>query len=150
MKFSVTILQQDSKQKLSQMCQFLPALIAFAICSGAYAEPPDTRVTEEVNGLVTPNLTPPNIANCHHLSMRISGSMCITCLKELEKKVKELVGVADAKIDFDAMKAVHYFDAVNQDSAPITVDYDPNQISLQSLRTYLRHKGYRTYKIVDR
>ncbi len=76
--------------------------------------------------------------------------MCITCLKEVEKKVKELVGVADAKIDFEAMKAVHYFDAVNQDSVPFTIAFDAKQISVQQLRAYLRRKGYHSYKVVER
>ena len=82
--------------------------------------------------------------------MRISGSMCIACLKELEENLRKLAGVDKARVE---KSQTNYFQPYSPDVsnwADGVVLYDSKKIQLDYLRDAIRQGGYHSYKIVDK
>ena len=82
--------------------------------------------------------------------MRISGSMCIACLKELAENLQKLPGVDKARVE---KSQTNYFQPYSPDVtnwADGIVLYDSKKLPLDYLRDAIRQGGYHSYKIVDK
>jgi len=91
------------------------------------------------------------IAHLRTAEMRLSGSMCMACLKELENRLKELQGVAKVKIEYPFQKYYEYYLAptMNQ-TARAVITYDSNLTSMPDIKAFMRIQGYHPYKIVEK
>ena len=87
-------------------------------------------------------------ARRHKVQMRLSGSSCLACLKELEMKLKALDGIYNVKIDFPGD---NLYDALpGMAWAQGTITYDPARINLATITTMSKNLGYHPYRIVDK
>jgi copper chaperone CopZ len=82
--------------------------------------------------------------------MRLAGSMCYSCLNTLKRKLMQVYGVANIKID----KPVHnlfqpYAPDVSSWAEAVLI-YDMNKVALADVRSYMRSNGYMSYKVVDK
>jgi copper chaperone CopZ len=86
----------------------------------------------------------------HRMQMRLSGSMCPACLKELTDNIKKLPGVILLK--FERPQAV-FTTAVSPDVsnwAEGCVIYDANKLAIDYLRDAIRQNGYHSYRVLDK
>ncbi|MBI4532305.1 MAG: heavy-metal-associated domain-containing protein [Candidatus Melainabacteria bacterium] len=82
----------------------------------------------------------------HKVQMRLAGSSCISCLMELEKKLKGMKGIVKAKVEYLGDN-VFYYQALPSSQAVIV--YDQTLVSLETIKSFLKFQGYQAFKIVD-
>jgi copper chaperone CopZ len=83
--------------------------------------------------------------------MKLSGSMCMSCLHEVERKLKVIPGVSKAKIEYPGERIYDYYQSPGLNSwARLTLSYDPAMLDLESLKSFLRTQGYHPFKIVEK
>jgi len=82
--------------------------------------------------------------------MRLLGSTCLTCLMALERKLKELPGIAKAKIERADQTHFEFQGAPGSTYSEATITYDIGQVALSDIIDFMRNHGYRAYKIVDK
>jgi copper chaperone CopZ len=86
----------------------------------------------------------------HQVQMRLSGSTCVSCLMELEKKLKTVRGVSKVKI---GRPGEAYFAYRGPPVAPwseATITYDPARVTLEAIVAVMKTQGYHAYKIVHK
>src|SRR5262249_38328156 len=86
----------------------------------------------------------------HRMQMRLSGSMCIACLKDLEDALRRLPGINRIRIE---RPMATFTQAVSPDVsnwAQGVVVYDEKRIPAEYLRNVIRGNGYHSYHIVDK
>ena len=95
---------------------------------------------------------PISVNGARQVQMRLSGSLCIGCLIELERKLKLMPGVVRAKIDLPGMGS--FYDGYSGPSATglitTTLSYDPSKISLEQLEDFIRTQGYSMRSLIER
>jgi copper chaperone CopZ len=85
------------------------------------------------------------------VEMKISGSMCLACLHELEKRLKELPGLSKAKIEYPGDNYYNaYLQTVAASFARATISYDPGLVDLDNIKAMLRSQGYFAFKVIDK
>ncbi len=83
--------------------------------------------------------------------MKLSGSMCMSCLHEVERKLKLIQGVSKAKIEYPGERYYDYYQSPGLNSwARLTLSYDPGMIDLVSIKAFLRNQGYHPFKVVEK
>jgi copper chaperone CopZ len=85
----------------------------------------------------------------HRVQMRISGSSCLSCLSELERKLKEQPGVDKVKIDFPSSGG-SFFGMQGPLWSLANISYQPEKLPLPKLLQFIEQQGYHAYKIVDK
>lgn len=108
--------------------------------------------TDGETGLINAGKDKPVVkGHMHRLKMRLAGSMCAACLKELRKKLEGFKGIEKVKIDYPVIThSTRYSSAGAMNWAEASIDYYPNLAPLGRLKLYLRNQGYNPYRIVDR
>lgn len=84
------------------------------------------------------------------VEMKISGSMCVACLHELEKALKEIPGVEKVKIQHPPDNYYEFFQAGQSTWARLNLSYDAAQVSLDGIKAVLKTKGYHVFKTIAR
>jgi len=92
----------------------------------------------------------PEAHRLHRVQMRLSGSTCLSCLMALERKLKELPGIAKAKIERADQTHFEFQGAPGSTYSEATITYDIGQVALSDIIDFMRNHGYRAYKIVDK
>lgn len=86
----------------------------------------------------------------HKLQMRLSGSMCYACLKDLEDFLKKVPGVSKVKVE---KPAPSYYQAMSPDVsswADGVVLYDAERVPMEVVRGAVKQGGYHSYRVVDK
>lgn len=86
----------------------------------------------------------------HRVQMRLSGSLCYACLKDLEDNLEKIPGVWRAKID---RAKPNYFSAVSPDIqsyAEGVVLVDEKKLPIENLRAAIKQNAYHSYRIMDK
>jgi copper chaperone CopZ len=84
----------------------------------------------------------------YRVLMRLSGSSCHACLKELEKKVKGIDGVLKIKVDYPGDSL---YQAVPGASwALATIDYVPARAPVATIKQVMKTQGYHPFKTIDK
>lgn len=87
-----------------------------------------------------------------NVQMRMTGSLCIGCLVELEKKLKLMPGITRAKVDIPGHGG--FYDGYSGPGASgvitATMSYDPNKISMDQVEDFIRTQGYTLRKVIER
>jgi hypothetical protein len=86
----------------------------------------------------------------HRVHMRLIGSMCVACLKDLEVSVQHLPGVnafhtAHAPVSMISALAPEMNNWVDS-----VVIYDGKKLPITTLRQFLKRRGYNTYHLEDK
>jgi len=95
-------------------------------------------------------LSPGAPAREHRVQMRLSGSNCIACLMELEKKLKGMSGVTRVKIERPDEASAFYFGGPGASWSEATIIYNPDTAPLQQVMSLMRSQGYHPWKVQDR
>lgn len=97
------------------------------------------------------NEAPPSVptGELHKAQMRLSGSMCYSCLLALKKKIDRVDGIELVKVDKAAERISHPSSPDLTSYADAVVIYDSAKVNLQDLRSYIRSNGYMSFKVKD-
>jgi len=87
-------------------------------------------------------------AENHRVQMRLSGSSCLSCLEELNHKLRKFPGVSKVKIESTSNHLGFYGAAPTWWEATLT--YDASQLPLAKLLEMIEHQGYHPYKVHDK
>ncbi len=86
------------------------------------------------------------------VQMRLSGSLCIGCLVELERKLKLMPGIGRAKVDIPGTGG--FYDNYSGPGATgiitATMSYDPSKISIDQVEDFIRTQGYTLRRVIER
>lgn len=91
----------------------------------------------------------PSPAGLYKVKMRLSGSTCVSCLMELEKKLKTVRGVSKVKIERPGEAYFAYRGPPVAPWSEATITYDPAQVTLEAIVAAMKMQGYHAYKIVQ-
>jgi copper chaperone CopZ len=91
----------------------------------------------------------PKTPEYHRVQMRLSGSMCFSCLKDLDESLQRIRGVLQVKIDRPERNYYQPYAPEVSSWAVGTVYYDAAILPLDALRAEIKDHGYHPYKIVD-
>lgn len=94
--------------------------------------------------------TKPDNTGLHVVTMRISGSLCYSCLLDLEKTLKRVEGIVEVKVDKERKTAFQPFSPDLSNWASASLRYDSSKTSWNELRSVIRVHGYVPYKVSDR
>jgi copper chaperone CopZ len=86
----------------------------------------------------------------HRLSLRLSGSMCYACLKDLQDNLLKYSGIEKVRVDKPTQ---NFFQGVSPDVsswAQGIIIYDEKQIPLEYVRMAIKKHGYHSYRVVDK
>lgn len=87
-----------------------------------------------------------------NVQMRLSGSLCIGCLVELERKLKLMPGITRAKVDIPGTGS--FYDNYGGPGASgiitATMSFDPSKISLDQVEDFIRTQGYTLRRVIER
>lgn len=87
-----------------------------------------------------------------NVQIRLSGSLCIGCLVELERKLKLMPGIARAKVDIPGTGG--FYDNYGGPGASgiitATMSYDPSKISMDQVEDFIRTQGYTLRRVIER
>ena len=86
----------------------------------------------------------------HRVQMRLSGSTCLSCLMELEKKFRTFAGVTKVKIEPPGQNYYRYYGAPGAAFSEATIIYDSSVIALKEMTDFVKFQGYQPFKIVDK
>ena len=126
---------------------------SLALCCFCLAQISPEIVAQVVDGEKSQDSKPnENILeqSLHKAEMRITGSMCISCLNRLNQNLKSQYGIIKVKVD---LSQAGFSDPASPSVlrwAQATVIYDASQISLAAIRNYLEELGYASYKVKDK
>lgn len=95
-------------------------------------------------------LQPVITGELHKAQMRISGSMCYSCLMTLKKKLKAIEGIAFVKISQPVQGVYQSYSPDVSSWADTTIIYDPVKVPVPQLRAFIRSNGYVPYKLADK
>jgi hypothetical protein len=86
----------------------------------------------------------------HKASMRLSGSMCYACLKDLQDALLKVTGIEKVRVD---KPQVNYFQATSPDVsawANCVVVYDERLLNLDAVRYAIKTHAYHSYRVSDK
>jgi len=132
--------------------QSTPRTAAPANSPKSIADPKDVK-SASANGSAqqAPPLPLSDVApEWHRLQMRLSGSMCIACLKDLEDNLKKVAGVDRVRIQ---RPQTNFYQPISPDVtnwAEAVAVFDGKRVQLDALRELIKQNGYHSYRIVDR
>ena len=86
----------------------------------------------------------------HRAQMRLTGSMCYACLKELQDKLKLVWGVERTKVEKTEQVSIMSASPAVSNWADAFVYYDANRVELVDIRAYIRTNGYHSYRVLDK
>lgn len=86
------------------------------------------------------------------VQMRMSGSLCIGCLVELERKLKLMPGISRVKVDIPGTGG--FYDSYSGPGASgiitASLSYDPTKTSMEQVEDFIRTQGYALRKVIER
>ncbi len=89
--------------------------------------------------------------NSTSVQLRLSGSLCVGCLVELERKLKLMPGISRVKVDIPGTSS---FDSYSGPGASgiitTTMSYDPGKISMEQVEDFIRTQGYTVRRVIER
>ncbi len=97
-----------------------------------------------------PAETPTKAPTWHKVQFRLSGSMCLACLKEMKEELSKVPGIYRIKVE---RPQTNYFQPVSPDVASwanAVVLYDSERLPIEYLRGAIKQLGYHSYRVVDR
>lgn len=100
--------------------------------------------------VIDPDPSDTNQPSLHRAQMRLTGSMCYACLKELQDKLKVVYGVERAKVEKTEQVSIMAASPAMSNWADAWVFYDAKRVDLIDLRAYIRTNGYFAYRVVDK
>lgn len=112
-------------------------------------EPPLPRLKKDPAG-GTEKAEPQAVRGSHRVRMRLSGSTCVACIMDLEKKLRAMQGIVKVKIERPDQATFAYFGGPGASWSEATIVYDPVVVPLNAVTSYLRAQGFHPWKIVDR
>lgn len=123
---------------------FMAALLVFAALA------PGQAVAKERKTSASEHLTDSGTAT--NVQMRLSGSLCVGCLVELEKKLKLMPGISRAKVDIPGSASMYdnYSGPGAMGIITATLSYDPNKISMDQVEDFIRTQGYTVRRVIQR
>jgi hypothetical protein len=86
----------------------------------------------------------------HKLTLRLSGSMCAACLKDLQDNLLKVSGIEKVKID---RPEHNYFQPVSPDVsswAQSIIIFDEHKMSVDTVRLAIKQHAYHSYRVVDK
>lgn len=86
----------------------------------------------------------------HKASMRLSGSMCYACLKDLQDALLKVTGIEKVRVE---KPQVNYFQPTSPDVsawANCVVVYDERLLTLDGVRFAIKSHAYHTYRVTDK
>lgn len=86
----------------------------------------------------------------HRIRMRVSGSMCASCLKDLDRDMHKVKGVWDLKVVKPPTNIMLDISPDMEDFAEGVVVIDANTLSLDALKEAFKSSGYNMYHIVEK
>lgn len=114
------------------------------------AQPPAPIAVEGTATDPTATAAPEKTPVWHKVQLRLSGSMCIACLKEMQGELSRIPGIFRAKVE---RPQTNYFQPVSPDIASWAngiILYDSERLPIEYLRGALKQLGYNSYHVVDR
>jgi copper chaperone CopZ len=90
----------------------------------------------------------PTETQYRRIQMRLSGSSCVACLHELEKKFRSISGVQKCKIDYPGENLYQAVPGAGWALATIVADI--NRVSVQQMVQFMKTQGYHAFKIIDK
>ncbi|MBX9878550.1 MAG: hypothetical protein K2Y22_08845 [Candidatus Obscuribacterales bacterium] len=135
------------------LCPSMPASMSQNAGSAAAAE--DTKVTSAKVGKKPKKAGSSerisDNANSTSVQLRLSGSLCVGCLVELERKLKLMPGMVRVKVDIPGTSS---FDSYSGPGASgiitATMSYDSSKISMEQLEDFIRTQGYTVRRVIER
>lgn len=106
-----------------------------------------TKAPTSADAQTTP--APESAPEWHRLQTRLSGSLCIACLKELESKLKGVYGVQFTRVE---KAPVQYNSSISPELggwANGVIVYDAKKLPLDDLRSIIKQNGYHPFRVVD-
>jgi copper chaperone CopZ len=88
---------------------------------------------------------PPDV---RRIQMRLSGSSCTACLRELERKMKAVSGISKCKIEYPGENLYQAVPGAGWSLATIVADV--NKVSVQQIVQFMKTQGYHAFKIIDK
>jgi hypothetical protein len=131
--------QEDSKKSDQQ-----------ADKSTAPAEAAAAEATPAPQTAQAPQAAPSGPPIYHKLTLRLSGSMCAACLKDLQDNLLKINGIDKVKIDRPQQ---NYFQPVSPDVsswAQSIIIYDEHLMSADTVRLAIKQHAYHSYRVVDK
>jgi copper chaperone CopZ len=132
---------KDNSKATTSTKQSTPAQAQASATPTTQAPTSTTPTTDTKAGGSTPEW--------HKLGMRLSGSACLSCLKELEKKIAAITGVKSAKVHPPEQTYHSYEAPLTLQTSTAEIIFDANAVSADALRIFLKQKGYYPFKVVD-
>ncbi len=105
----------------------------------------DKPVQETPFSAQAQNLLSPDF---HLVQMKLSGSMCLACLRQLEKKILERPGVEKFAVLEQKPSRSSLPDGLNGVESRLV--YDRSKVRLSELKEMIMSKGYIMYRITDK
>lgn len=127
---------------------FLASLVAFFpsfLGTAAVESAGESKGDEQSDAAQLPKAFFPEL---HLVEMKLSGSMCLACLRNLEKIVSELPGVESFAVLEKKPSRSSVPDGMNGVESKLV--YDRSKVRLAELKTMILSKGYIMYKINDK
>jgi copper chaperone CopZ len=106
------------------------------------------RAEEETAKVPARAVEAPAETQYRRIQMRLSGSSCVACLHELEKKFRNISGVQKCKIDYPGENL--YQAVPGAGWALATIVADVNRVSVQQMVQFMKTQGYHAFKIIDK
>ncbi|MBY0356750.1 MAG: hypothetical protein K2W82_02010 [Candidatus Obscuribacterales bacterium] len=110
-----------------------------------------TSFGNETTPALLPQESSPAVAEeLHQASMKLSGSMCFSCVQNLQDKISALPGVKKLTINkpLRSPRPVYVADALSY--AEALVVYDRTKINLDDLKEAFIKRGYVMYRVSDK
>lgn len=86
----------------------------------------------------------------HRVYMRLSGSMCYSCLHTFEERLKQVFGIERVKLAKGTQVTVQQFSPDLSNWADATIYYDARRVSLTDIRAFSKNNGYVSYRVLDK
>lgn len=123
-------------------------VVAVAGACAQAQEKSDPPVSPQPVASPPPDSTLPN--RPYRVQMRLSGSSCFACLKELEKKIRGIDGVMKVKVDYPGDSLYAHYSAPGASWALATIDYVPARAQVEVIKQVVKTQGYHPFKIIDK
>jgi hypothetical protein len=130
--------KQDQKPKAAEPAkEAAPAAPATDAPSAADAEPAPAADLKQ----------PPE---WHRARMRLSGSMCMSCLKALQDEFLKIPGVQAIKLRREKSSSFELYSPELSVWADCIIVYDQKRAPLAGLRSVMKQEGYYPYQVNDK
>jgi hypothetical protein len=116
----------------------------------ASAAAPATAGSSATDAQAAPAADPKQSPEWHRARMRLSGSMCMSCLKALQDEFMKLPGVQAIKLRREKSNAFELYSPELSVWADCIIVYDQKRAPLAGLRSVMKQEGYYPYQINDK